>query len=305
MPVPAAPQAPARHGAATPAGGLPARSRRHTDSALKPASDPARLGSRWARERPQRGRDAMTLQRAQIDVLLEDLEATAFRRRRADPDDPGLARDIIAQTRALLRVAPVDEHLYICDYSQHLLLRLGGDGEDDAAEAAEAAEAAAPPPPGDGFLRAVQPTREHVPDLGLALMDDPFDLDAYVPAEPAEPAEPVHTAAPPGAEASEPAEPADASGTPEAPAIPERRSQRVPDAGEMRRDLTAQQLRTLDTMSNFGWTLCFVRRPMFQPPMPVVFDCNLERYIVVEADGTIDDAPGLRIRGAPAPRARG
>ncbi|MGN6112922.1 MAG: hypothetical protein ACTHOC_07935 [Luteimonas sp.] len=225
----------------------------------------------------------MTLQRAQIDVLLQDLEATAWRRHRADPRDPTLSRDIADQARALLRVAAPGEHLHICDCAQHLLLSLDGEAhearETHAPDAAHAEHAVAAPRT-DGILRAVQPTRECVPDLGIALVDDPYDLDAYVPKD-AEPAVVRMVPAP----------------QPVRVFAPERRATEAgADARELRRGLTAQQLRTLDTMSHFGWTLCFVRRPMFLPPLPVAFDRNRERFVVVEPDGSIDDAPRLPLR---------
>jgi hypothetical protein len=235
-------------------------------------------------DRLQGGREAMTLQREQIDMLLQDLEATAWRRHRADPADPGLPRDIVDRARAMLRVSATDEHLRICDRAQQLLSRL--DGVDEFGGEHERAD--------DGILRAVQPTREHVPDLGIALVDDPFDLDAYVPREATDtgvrrmPApEPVHVLSPPT-----PPTP-----LPQSPLATDRR---VAEAGtgdrELRSGLTPQQLQTLDTMSHFGWTLRFVRRPLFQPPVPVAFDRNRERFVVVEADGRIDDAPGLQLR---------
>jgi hypothetical protein len=235
----------------------------------------------------------MTLQRAQIDVLLEDLEATAWRRHRADPADPTLPRDIVAQARALLRDAALDQHLYICDYAQHLLLRLNGDADGEAdAESS---------PPGDGFLRAVRPTRDAIPDLGIALVDDPFDLDAYVPQEPAGASMPVRMLqAPEAVRVLAPQAQAQSHShsqpqpQPQAPAT----ERRVAGPGErdLRRGLTAQQLQTLDTMAHFGWTLRFVRRPPFQPPVPVAFDRNRERFVVIAPDGGIDDAPDLRIR---------
>ena len=142
----------------------------------------------------------MTLQRAQIEVLLEDLEAKALCRHRADPGDPTLSRDVVEQARALLRIATVDQHLYICDHAQHLLSRLAGDteGEREAPHPRDAAHDAVAQPVDDGILRAVQPTRERVPDLGIPLVDDPFDLDAYLPREPA-PSQPAHAQALPHA----------------------------------------------------------------------------------------------------------
>ena len=259
----------------------------------------------------------MTLQRAQIEVLLEDLEATALRRHRADPGDPTLSRDVVEQARALLRVATVDQHLYICDHAQHLLLRLGGDGEDEHASDHRGAAAhddgqAAGHDAGheldDGILRAVQPTRDRVPDLGIPLVDDPFDLDAYVPRESVSPPVPMRMAvrAPVAApvrmlaapRAVQVLAPQRGSTTPSgADAMAERRARAAEVDGEaLRRGLTAQQLHTLETMSHFGWTLRFVRRPLFQPPVPVAFDRNRERFVVVGPDGSIDDAPALQLR---------
>jgi hypothetical protein len=226
----------------------------------------------------------MTLQRAQIDVLLQDLEATAWRRHRADPRDPTLSRDIVDQARALLRVAAPGEHLHICDCAQHLLLSL--DGEPHEPQHADVASPVAATriddaSRADGILHAVRPTRECVPDLGIALVDDPYDLDAYVPKE----AEATIVRMVPAPQ-------------PVRVFAPERRAaaEDGAEARELRRGLTAQQLRTLDTMSHFGWRLCFVRRPMFLSPVPVAFDRNRERFVVVEADGSIDDAPHLTLR---------
>lgn len=257
----------------------------------------------------------MTLQRTQIEVLLEDLEATALRRHRADPGDPTLSRDVVEQARALLRVATVDQHLHICDHAQHLLLRLGGDAEEER-------QAPRPRDAGhdidDGILRAVQPTRDRVPDLGIPLVDDPFDLDAYVPREPvaASMPSPLRAATPvrmlegpravqvlapqrATAAATTPATAVATEAESKAAPVPERRAHAGDvegDGDDLRRGLTAQQLHTLDTMSHFGWTLRFVRRPLFQPPVPVAFDRNRERFVVVGPDGNIDDAPGLRVR---------
>lgn len=259
----------------------------------------------------------MTLQRTQIEVLLEDLEATALRRHRADPGDPTLSRDVVEQARALLRVATVDQHLHICDHAQHLLLRLGGDTEEEARPRHDVRHAVDwhavdGHAVDDGILRAVQPTRDRVPDLGIPLVDDPFDLDAYVPREPAAPSLPAripaHTraptplhmlAAPRAVQVLAPQRMTSAATAAKtAPdSFAERRGRaREADGDELRRGLTAQQLQTLDTMSHFGWTLRFVRRPLFQSPVPVAFDRNRERFVVVAPDGSIDDAPELQVR---------
>lgn len=77
----------------------------------------------------------------------------------------------------------------------------------------------------------------------------------------------------------------------------ERRRQTEPErAVALRSGLTAQQLTTLGTLEGFLWTLAFVRRPMFQDPVPVVFDRSSNRYVVIESDGSVNETPGLTIR---------
>jgi hypothetical protein len=39
-----------------------------------------------------------------------------------------------------------------------------------------------------------------------------------------------------------------------------------------------------------------VRRPMFQASVPVVFDSDRKQYAVLEADGTLNENPGFKIR---------
>ncbi len=77
----------------------------------------------------------------------------------------------------------------------------------------------------------------------------------------------------------------------------ERREQ-AGEAGiaQLRKDLTPQQLATLDTMQQFGWALKFVRRQLFQAPVPVAFDRARKRFAVIEADGSLNENPGFRIR---------
>ena len=82
----------------------------------------------------------------------------------------------------------------------------------------------------------------------------------------------------------------------------ERRQTAQRAAAALRAGLTPSQLKaldtldTLDTLDRFRWTLRFVRRPMFQDPVPVVFDREGKRYAVLEADGTLNEAPGFKIR---------
>lgn len=65
---------------------------------------------------------------------------------------------------------------------------------------------------------------------------------------------------------------------------------------ELRSDLNAAQLATLSDLERFGYELKFVRRPMFQPSIPVVFDSDRKTFAILEPDGTINEHPPFEIR---------
>lgn len=211
------------------------------------------------------------LQREQIDLLLESLEAIVQRRRHEKPGDPALQRDIIDHTRALLRRVDLEHHLHICDYAQQLLLTVTVD--------MDAAPPSAPESTPGAFMHAVT-ARDPVTDLGIPLADDPFDQDSY---------------APEGGQGDRASN--DDSAVQQAAIARERRCRKIA-AGKaaLRRGLTAKQLATLDTMAQFGWTLEFVRRPLFNPPVPVAFDRNRDQFVVVFEDGSAAEDPGVRVR---------
>jgi len=60
--------------------------------------------------------------------------------------------------------------------------------------------------------------------------------------------------------------------------------------------LTPEQQATIQTMETFHWRLKFVRRPLFKTPIPVLFNREGDRYVVVNEDGTIDEQPTLKLR---------
>src|SRR5690606_23779151 len=141
------------------------------------------------------------------------------------------------------------DHLHICDTAQHLLLTLGLD-DDDAADAGDEPPSA---------------------DVGLQLLDDPFDVDAFLP--PMEAAE----AGGQGAELSVASTCAPSAVPPVGPA----KASRVDEAA-LRRGLTHRQLATLPTRSQSGWPLRLGPSPMFLPPFPVGFDRSRQRHVVIE-----------------------
>ncbi len=81
------------------------------------------------------------------------------------------------------------------------------------------------------------------------------------------------------------------------PVTRERRKRAAPaESATLREGLTAEQLVTLEAMEIFRWRLAFVRRPLFQAPIPVLFDKDETRHVVIREDGTLDEQPTLRLR---------
>ena len=76
----------------------------------------------------------------------------------------------------------------------------------------------------------------------------------------------------------------------------ERRKSDVRIVTALKRELNADQRMALVELEKFGWELKFIRRPMFQQPVPVVFDSDRRNYAVLQPDGTLDENPGFNIR---------
>lgn len=77
---------------------------------------------------------------------------------------------------------------------------------------------------------------------------------------------------------------------------PERRKP-APDPDALRDGLTPPQAVTLEALEIFQWRLAFVRRPLFKAPVPVLFDRDNIRHVVIEEDGTLNEHPTLVLRG--------
>lgn len=76
----------------------------------------------------------------------------------------------------------------------------------------------------------------------------------------------------------------------------ERRRAHSVDPAGLRDGLPPAQARALQTLEQFGWTLRFVRRPMFLDPVPVAFDREGRKWVVIEPDGRLNENPGFQIR---------
>lgn len=77
----------------------------------------------------------------------------------------------------------------------------------------------------------------------------------------------------------------------------DRRKLDAENKARLRALLNEDQRLILADLERFGWDLKFVRRPMFQPSIPVVFDSDRKTWAVLEADGTLNQSPGFEIRG--------
>lgn len=80
--------------------------------------------------------------------------------------------------------------------------------------------------------------------------------------------------------------------------MPERERRRAASdlAARLRAELNDVQRITLQELERFGWELKFIRRPLFQPAIPVVFDPDRKAYAVLEPDGSLNMDPDFDIR---------
>ena len=78
---------------------------------------------------------------------------------------------------------------------------------------------------------------------------------------------------------------------------PERRKDQQKPPRELRAELNEAQRDTLAELERYGWQLKFIRRPIFQPSIAVVFDGDRKTFAILEADGKLNEHPPFDIRG--------
>ena len=76
----------------------------------------------------------------------------------------------------------------------------------------------------------------------------------------------------------------------------DRREGKSASAISLERLLNVEQRMTLHQMESFGWTLKFVRQPLFQEPVPVMYDADTQQYAILQEDGQLNKDHGLLIR---------
>jgi hypothetical protein len=68
----------------------------------------------------------------------------------------------------------------------------------------------------------------------------------------------------------------------------------VPD--RLEEVLNEMQMLALHKIEGFGWQLRFVRKPLFQEPVPVVFSAEGDKIGVLEEDGRINMEADIQVR---------
>ncbi len=76
----------------------------------------------------------------------------------------------------------------------------------------------------------------------------------------------------------------------------EKRKGMSPIPENLKEVLNEAQLMMLNKMEGFGWRLEFVRRPLFQGLIPVLFHPDSKQSGVLENDGTLNMQSDSRIR---------
>ncbi|WP_370979910.1 hypothetical protein [Agaribacterium sp. ZY112] len=60
--------------------------------------------------------------------------------------------------------------------------------------------------------------------------------------------------------------------------------------------LNDEQRQTLSYLEGFGWSLAFIRRPLFQKPMVIVRNPDSDDFSMLEVDGTLLEQPDIILR---------
>ena len=76
----------------------------------------------------------------------------------------------------------------------------------------------------------------------------------------------------------------------------ERRTGQVAIPEDIRTRLNVLQHQTLKRVEGFGWSVGFVRRPLFQDQVVVLFDPTGRQYAILHEDGSLDRESDTPIR---------
>lgn len=76
----------------------------------------------------------------------------------------------------------------------------------------------------------------------------------------------------------------------------EKRKGAKPIPNDIHNYLNEAQHSVLNTIEEFGWSLKFIRRPLFQDPVVVVMNVVSSAFGILEADGRFNTEPDIFMR---------
>jgi hypothetical protein len=76
----------------------------------------------------------------------------------------------------------------------------------------------------------------------------------------------------------------------------ERRQNKKLTPDDVKKILNHKQLTALHQCQYFGWKLRFIRRPLFQDPVPVLYNAKFDKIGILDPDGHINMEPELKVR---------
>lgn len=76
----------------------------------------------------------------------------------------------------------------------------------------------------------------------------------------------------------------------------DRRKKKEPNPVDVGKILNPKQLRALQECLYFGWKLKFVRSPLFQDPVPVLYNAKIDQIGIMDSDGHINLDQELQTR---------
>lgn len=78
--------------------------------------------------------------------------------------------------------------------------------------------------------------------------------------------------------------------------IREKRKGEKPIPNDIHNYLNDTQNAVLNKIQDFGWSLQFIRRPLFQEPIVIAANANGDAYGVLEVDGHFNTEPNIVLR---------
>ncbi len=78
--------------------------------------------------------------------------------------------------------------------------------------------------------------------------------------------------------------------------VDDKRGQQKAIPIDLGRYLNNLQLLALHSLESFGWSLWFIRRPLFLEPIVVVSSPDTNKFAVLEEDGSVNMRPELQVR---------